>query len=379
MKPFLFLLTSFLLLGILSPTAQANVDSSKYHQNEVFQRAYTKSINKLFQVDNVGDLRLDNRHGDINYSVWDRNEVKIAVLIEVDASSESKADEVFERISIDFANARTAVSAKTEIAANGGTSWWGSSNCTYTINYTVSAPKGWNIDVANSYGDVNMPDLAKDAKLDVRYGDLFTGSIAGSTDLSVSYGEAHMGKLQKLDATFKYAEIEIKSATLTTISSKYSETSINRVARLNLDSQYDEFKIGSVKELINAGRYDDFRIDSAWSVQLESRYTDVRINYLADDVSLDLRHGDGHVGATSPQLKSVFMKGEYSDFFVRLNPAVKYSLEAKGRYSDIDIPSTLKMMRKEKIGSSSNYSGELGSNPKTTIVMNTSYGSIDIR
>ena len=378
MKRILFLFTTFLLIGTALPSAQANVDSTFYLKNDPSDRAYTKSINKLFQVENAGDLRLDNRHGDITYAVWDRNEVKINVLIEVDASSESRADEVFDRITVDFGGGRTAVTAKTEISSGGG-SWWGGSNCSYTINYTVSAPKGWNVDIANSYGDVRMPDLAQDAKLDIRYGDLFSGDIAGNTDLFVSYGEAHLGKLQKLDATFKYAEIEIKSATLTTINSKYSETKIKRLARLQLDSQYDEFTIGSVKEFVNAGRYDDFRIDSAWSVKLDSRYTDIRINYLADDVSLDMRHGDAFVGSTAPQLTKIYMKGEYSDFSVRLNPAVKYSLEAKGSYSDIDVPSSLKMMRKEEIGSSSNYSGQFGANPKAKIVMATSYGSIDVR
>lgn len=359
--------------------AHATTDSTFHRQGEVFTRAYTKSINKLFQVDQVGDLRIDNRHGDINYAVWDRNEVKIAILIEVDASSESRADETFDRITVDFGSGKTAVSAKTEIDSKGGNSWWGSSNCSFTINYTISAPKGWNVDLANSYGDVRTPDLAMDAKLDVRYGDLFTGNVGGHTDLFVSYGEAHLGKLQKLDATFKYAEVEIKSATLTTINSKYSETKIKRLARLNLDSQYDEFVIGSVREFVNAGRYDDFKIDSAWSVKLDSRYTDIRINYLADDVELDMRHGDAFVGSTAPQLSSVYMKGDYSDFTVKVHPMVKYSLEAKGRYTDIDLPSSIKMMRKEEIGSSSNYEGQHGANPKATIVMTTSYGSIDLR
>jgi len=378
MNRIIFFLFSILLIGSFLPSSQANVDSTIYRQQDPTGRPFTKSINKLFKVANTGDLRLDNRHGDITYAVWDRNEVKIAVLIEIDASSESKADEVFNRISIDVSNGNSFVAAKTEIAAGGG-SWWGNSNSSFKINYTVSAPEGWNVDFANSYGDVRIPDLAKDVKLDIRYGDLFTGNISGNTDLSVSYGDAHLGKLQKLDATFKYADIEIKSATLTTINSKYSETRIKRLVRLYLDSQYDEFDIGSVKEFVNAGRYDNFKIDSAWSVKLDSRYTDIRINYLAEDVELDMRHGDAHVGSTAPQLANVNMSGEYTDFTIRLHSAVEYSLEAKGNYSDIDVPSSLKMMRKEEIGSSSNYSGRFGAEPKAKIIMNTSYGSIDIR
>lgn len=377
MRLFTFLLLCLVFLGI--PAAQGNTDSLRFMQTGVFKRAYTKSINKLFQVDDLGELSIDNRFGDIDYKVWDRNEVKISILIEVDATSESRANEVFDRIDINFASGRSAVSAKTEISSKGGTFWWNKGDGAYSINYVISAPKGWDVDFTNSYGDVRTPDLDKDAKLDIRYGDLFTGDIAGSTDLFVSYGNAHLGKLQYLDATYKYADIEIKSATLTTINSKYSETSIKRLKRLRLDSQYDEFVIGSVREFVNAGRYDDFQIDSAWSVRLDSRYTEIKINYLAEDLDVSIRYGDAYIGGTAPQLSSMLMKGEYTDFTVRINPNVRYSVEAKGRYSDIDFPSTMKMLRKENVGSTSNYEGSIGANPKAKIVMSTSYGSIDIK
>jgi hypothetical protein len=375
-------LISFVLVltGTINITA-ACPDSCRTLQeveNEAASKAFTKSINKLFQVSNRGELLLDNRHGDITYAVWDRNEVKINVLIEVDASGEDRAKQTFDRINIDFGASPSLVSAKTEITNANSGGWWGSSDCSFTINYTVTAPRAWNINFTNGYGDVRVPDLQGDARLDVRYGNLYGGAIAGNTELSVAYGKGHLRSVQNLDAIFKYAKVEIGTARVANINSKYSEASIRRLDLLELDSQYDKFVMGSVKEFINSGRYDDFRIDSAWSVKLDSRYTDLKLNYLGTRAALEMRYGDAVIGSTSASIKDIDIDGEYTDVTIRLHSSLQYALEAKGRYTDIDLPRKMTVVRKEQSGSTTNYSGHSGANPKARLVLAASYGSIDV-
>ena len=94
--------------------------------NTVLQGAkseYTKTYTKTYSLDSGGKVNIENIHGHVNINTWNKSEVYIKVTITVDASSERKAEEDFERIEIDFSNDSRNVSAKTTID-NKKSTWW---------------------------------------------------------------------------------------------------------------------------------------------------------------------------------------------------------------------------------------------------------------
>ena len=364
-----------MLILVLS-TLQASATTTD--TSGISSREYTKSINKLYKVSSTGDVRLNNRYGNIDYTVWDKSEVKISITIEVDAASEAKAQAIFDRISIDFDASPSFVSATTEIESNNNWSWNGSGG-KFEIHYAVSAPKNFNLELSNKYGNTKVPNLDGNATFDISYGDINAGNIRGNTSLEVAYGNASIGKLGELSTAIKYSKVKIASAANAKIDSRYSETSLGRVNKLILDSRYDEFSIGAVRKLINAGKYDDFKIDSVWSLSLQTQYTDMRIGYLADEANIQMRYGEVDIIKTSMALKSLRLEGSYTDMSVNLDPNLQYQLDAEGRYAQVNVPAAMKVVRKEVSGNTQSLSGHTGNGGKTKISMIANYGSIRVR
>ena len=340
-------------------------------------QTYTKTVNRRFEVEPTGKLVLDNRYGDIDYATWDRSEVRISVTIEVSAKSEARAQEVFDRISFDFAGAPRLVSARTQLDGQVG-KWNWEQGDRYMIHYRVSAPTGFALDLTNLYGDVRLPELAREAKLKVRYGDLDASDVAGPLRLELAYGNARLGRLRDVEADVQYGELALRSARDLTLRSRYSEHRFGAVGTLDLESQYDEFVARSVRQLRNVGRYDDFRIDSAWSVDLETSYTDMRIGWLAEAANMRMRYGDAHIGGTAATVRDIDLDGEYTDMLVRLHPQATYQLSAQGRHAGMDLPRELRIVRRESAGSTRNVDGANADAPRARVVLAASYGSIRV-
>lgn len=342
---------------------------------------YTRTIKKLFDVDPTGDVLLDNRYGDIDYEVWDRNEVKVAVTITVDAASDDRAEDVFDRIDIGFSASDDRVEVVTALAKSSSWSFWNWSGGDeeFEIDYVVHAPAGFDVEVHNRYGDVRLADLAGDADLEIRYGDLAAGDIAGDAEVTVAYGDARLGRVGDLEAEVRYGELELLSAGRVTLDSRYSELAFGRVDQLQLDSRYDEFDIGYLGSLVNEGRYDEFAIDTLGEGEVDTRYTEIRVGYLADAARMNLHYGDARIADTSPRISVIDLNGNYADLAVRLAPELRYSLEARGNYTDIDLPSALTIVRKEKAGNAESYRARTGDDGgSASVVLVGSYGSIRV-
>lgn len=111
-------------LGIASdPVQQQPAPDQTVQSEQQDVQEFTKTVKKEFPINATGTVDLSNKYGKVDVHTWERDRVKIDVTIVVDARSESTAQEVFNRIQIDFSNDDSFVKAETSIETN--KSWWG--------------------------------------------------------------------------------------------------------------------------------------------------------------------------------------------------------------------------------------------------------------
>ena len=142
------------------------VTSLVYSNAGIALTEYTKEINEEFNISKDGDVKITNKYGNIELNSWNQAKVKIDVTIKVDASSESKANDVFDKINIKFDNGSSYVNAETEL--NFDKKWWDwgkNKDGKFSIDYVVYAPSTATVDVTNKYGDLNMSDFGNDATI----------------------------------------------------------------------------------------------------------------------------------------------------------------------------------------------------------------------
>lgn len=352
------------------------------------KREYEKTIEESFSLSDNGTLQIENRHGDVLVNAWDRNQVEIKVTITVNTNSESNAQEVFNRIDIDFTESSDFVSAKTVIDATKSTwsvfkDWLGgnSNNNDLKIDYQISMPAAAFLKLENRYGNVNIDALEGDAQLTIKYGNLEAENIGGDVVFDGGYGNAGIGDVGgDLESDIAYFKLRVGSAKDVTVNSKYSTLTIESALDINSTSSYDTYLIGTANSIDNEGKYDKIEVGEVGEIDVESKYTHIKVGLLKGELEADLAYGGVNVENVSNSFDLIDVEGRYTSIKLNLDDVSAYRMEADGRYAGISVPDNFTMQRDIKDNNEREVTGYRGNaNARGMVRISASYGSIKLR
>jgi len=233
---------------------------------------FRRVIKKEFSIRKDGKTGIMNKHGKVHINTWDKDRVKISVTIVVKAGNESVANEVFDRISINFDYDDDHVNAYTEIKPAKKTWWnWSGGNTDYSINYEVYMPETNELELEAKYCDVYVGNVLGEASISVKHGDLRVDELGDDLSLYVAYGNGTIAKVDDVSAEISYSNFTLKEASDVDLLSKYANITIEQAEDLQCQSKYDNYHIGRVKEFRNEGKHDNFELDFTESARVLSK------------------------------------------------------------------------------------------------------------
>ena len=153
-----------------------------------FAQDVREEFHKTYPLAATGRFGLDNVNGDVQISVWDRNEVKVDAV--KTASSKDLLDEV--KIEVEAAADRVYVRTRYPNRHNG----WGN-NKRVDVVYTVTVPRGARVgDVNLVNGNLTVTGVEGGVEAKTVNGQITSSRLAGDIDLSTVNGriEAALGK-----------------------------------------------------------------------------------------------------------------------------------------------------------------------------------------
>lgn len=112
-------------------------------------------------------LELSNTNGDVEITVWGRDEVQIKARKKVKASSSSRAQEAFEELKINISQTAKGVEIDTEYP-RGTSNWW--RNVSSSVNYSVQVPAHADLTVDTVNGKILIEGV---------HGRIYLGSTNG--------------------------------------------------------------------------------------------------------------------------------------------------------------------------------------------------------
>jgi len=376
MKVLIFKITAplLLLMVLIMPISANNIISKG-------KTEFTKKIERDFEIDADGKVGVANRHGKVEVKTWDKNTVEVEVTIIVKAKSESAAEDVFDRIIIDFDNGSSFVKVMTHIESkNNG--WWASdsnSKSDFEINYLVHMPKTNALQLANKYGHSYIEDIGGDVIADVKYGDLTMARIGGDLDLQIGYGNGVIDKLANANIDLKYGSLRLKEANNVQIDSKYSNVFLTDVEDVDCSSKYDTYTMGSVGRFRSEGKYDNFEFESVESVEIESKYTNIKVGTLRDMAILGLHYGGVRINKVLAGFSKIEMEGKHTGFKVGVAENANYRIDLSATHGSVTYPDEVELISEKRIAHSHEVKGFKGSeNTKSIIKMHTSYGNCKV-
>lgn len=343
---------------------------------------YNKTVKKEFAISSNGTVYLANKYGKVDVKTWDRNRVKLDILISVRTSSESNAQRVFNRININFSNTSNLVKAITEIEPKKSNSIfgiWGNDKSDYTIDYEIYLPVSCQLELNNKYGDVYIDKMNAPISINIAHGSF---KIDGSSDdvrVDVKHSNGTLGTGKNVYFSIKHSNLKLIRAEDVEFSSKHSNISIEKANSIRCASKYDNYIIESARKIRNSGKYDNFEIGSVDEISISAKYTNLRALEVNQSIDFNMEHGGGTIRKLSRNFTDVQLDGRHSDFRIGLQSGTSFHLEALGEYAGIRYPSDLITTYELEKGNKHEVKGYMGnSNTKKKIRAGLSYGGLRI-
>ena len=375
-----FKITILLLLftTALFNCSEASTTPGSINFEQKGKTEFKKNITKEFNITANGDVSLINKYGKIDLKTWNQNKVKIDVTITVDARNQSDADDIFERIKINFSNGSDFVNAETLIEST-KKSYWGDGKGELKIDYVVNMPKTCNLNLSNKYGHTNIAEIDGKAIIDVKYGDLQMDGVNNDSKITLGYGNGTIVKVKHAEVDVKYSKIYINQASDVDVISKYSKVYIDEASDVKSSSKYDSYRLGSLEELRNEGKYDNFQIENISMINATSKYSDFEVDKLKKEGAFALEYGNVIIGALLKNFTALRLDGKYTDFKVTTESGTNFALDVVTQYADVKYPSDMEITHEYEKHSKHEVQGYKGSSNASPIKVRVNYGDVKIR
>lgn len=152
----------------------------------IVARAQEERTEKSFSVTPGGWVELRADFGSVDVRSWSQNEVKIEVVKWVESRSRRSASELFKDYEITFDQTSRGVSIVAKMYG-GGKRWW-RSNDGLQVEFRLTVPQKYNLDLNTSGGSISVDNLTGEARVKTSGGSLSLGRIEGPVDARTSGG-----------------------------------------------------------------------------------------------------------------------------------------------------------------------------------------------
>ncbi|MEM6963812.1 MAG: hypothetical protein AAF573_03535 [Bacteroidota bacterium] len=343
-------------------------------------KEFTKEVKKSTFISPYGLVDLTNTKGTIDVRTWDKKEVRIEVLITVNARNETDADNVFERIRILFNSHGKKVTAKTEIQEMPKWSW-NYVRSEYTVDYTVYMPKTCNLNLFNKFGDAFISEISGTATLSVQHGNIRLNTVERQLKLDLKYGNCTVARANNSEINMIHGNIRLKKANDINLYTSYSKVNVDEADFITCRTLNDTYVIGLVKEFNNRGKYDNIKITKANNIVVVSKFSDFNINEIQRSANFEMTNGSVVIKEVAQGFSDVLMIGEQTDFQIEVEKGTNYKMNATSRHANLKFPKTYNVVSKDDQGSEQKVEFYVGKkvNPYSYIKAKVKYGDLSVK
>ncbi len=205
MKKIIRLFSLLLPLFLLQQNLFAQNDNENKNSKK-YDFVKNKAVNKSFNVSSSDKLKIENSFGEVEIHTWNKNEIKVDVMVEVSANSEAVAQKVIDRITITDLKSGNEISFKTSIKGINNSK---GENSNMKVNYQISMPASNPLHISNEFGATILPDYKGEVDLSSKFGSLATGILTDVKSVNVEFGKAKIESVANGSVSIKYSSAEI--------------------------------------------------------------------------------------------------------------------------------------------------------------------------
>jgi hypothetical protein len=285
-----------------------------------------KTITKSFTVDAKDKLAINNQHGDVKVELWNKNEIKVDIMITGYGNSEKKAQELLDNVEIIDKREGEKISFKTLIDTDENPWSWGhgwdwntkrndenpKNKKGVEVNYMIYMPRTNALSISNKYGKTIVPQFDAPLRITSNYGSFQSDRLTGTNkDIFVQYGSSNIKQIDEGDLQISYSKLNIDKADNLKLKNNYGSVTLDDINNLDGTFQYSSGKIGKINETgkLNISYSDGVQLTelakTLKSLHINSNYTAVKLP-VNGDVNADFEVTTTYANFRYPQGKLTF-------------------------------------------------------------------------
>lgn len=330
----------------------------------------SKTVTKEFAVNADANVKITNKYGNLNVTTWNKNEVRIEVVITVKGDDLEDVNERLDDIDIEFIGSSSMVEATTLFGnnKNSGWSWWkrnNRKNMSMKIDYTIKMPKSNNVNLNNDYGSIYLDE------------------IDGKSSINCDYGKIEIGKLNNDSNSVNLdycSSSNINFMKNGSINADYSKLTVEKSGKVDVNIDYTTLKFEEAESVNFNSDYGGITINNASSVKGNSDYTSIRLGSISKHINLDADYGSVVVKKLEAGFEHVSIQTQYASVKIDVDPKAAFAFEIDTQYSrfktDLD---PIEFFKKISKSTKNYYEGKYGSASEAgTIKIKAQYGGVSI-
>lgn len=320
-----------------------------------FAEEKTKEYHETWAASSVQSLEITNKFGEIKVVNKGGTEVTIDVIVTVEARDEKRADDLLDKIDVEFRKSGSIVKAATTIANNF------KSQRKFSIDYVVNIPSDKNLKIANKYGNTIVNVLTGDGDFNIQYGNFSANELNGEKiRIALAYGNADIASGGDIQAQVKYSPI-----------------SFGEIKNLQIESKYSNITIEEGKDIKVESKYDKLSFEEVESVMASTKYSHLRIDELAKSLKIETGYGSVKVEQVAPDFEFISITNSYGQISLGLDEA-SYSVDASCNYCGISYPEDEFTGDRIKENNSRTIKGKIGTGMGGKVMVHSRYGDIKL-
>ena len=306
----------------------------------------TKSFNKSYAVSGKEKLKISNQFGKVQVNTSSGSQIIVKVNVTVEASSTSKAKALLDAIQINESISDGVIYIRTSMDnKDKGNSWKSKGKTKMDINYTITMPPSFPLELKNRFGDTYISDFSGPLIVSVAHGDLRTAQLTGEKEknIRVQFGDLDVKRLQKGKIRISHGDVEVEQGNQVEVKSSFGDVALGTFSNLNVDSQHGDVVIRKVEQ-----------------VEIDCDFGDTKVGYVGKSLTSDTSHGDVRVENVGNNCQSVQAEAQFGD--VRLGGLKNCEFDISASFGGLKASqSNINFSNKEKSSTKRRYEGTMGS------------------
>ncbi|WP_068596372.1 hypothetical protein ACF3NR_05485 [Vaginella massiliensis] len=322
--------------------------------SERYEYVQTKTINRVFNVNEEANLIVNNKYGNIKVEHWNKHQIAFEVTIEVSSRDQKVAASRLQSIDVKFNSSSNEVSASTELKSERG------KKISIEIHYLVKIPKNAKVQLYNLFGDIIGNTFYNETFISAKYGNIRLGNLKHKTNrILMQYStNSSINSINEAVINASYSTLNLENANNINMVFKYSDAVMHRVENLALEMHYGNLNLNQVNSVIITGNYSNHVLGSVKKLlSFSGNYGTMKLNKLLAGFD------------------ELVLKCNYYNASIGIDNNASFAFVSSSNYGDVTLPNGLQLSSSNHARNSHSYAGSKGIGGGS-IALSFTYGNI---